>query len=187
MHLMREPQVQWIRKLVLKEGEANRCPANSVKCGARPSDSRKSILLRANARSRRRNKLDFMSRRLSPRNCTPVTARSRLGARNLRPPSYRSVGEAVPEASLAGQVRPCAFSLPTHPTKEKPQGRNSPRPQELRDRTQHHVAGAVSVRWRTLWKSGGRPCTVQYPIASTSEDGSTLHTVLECHSRIITR
>ena len=29
MH-MREPQVQWIRKLVLKEGEANRCPANSV-------------------------------------------------------------------------------------------------------------------------------------------------------------
>jgi hypothetical protein len=64
---MRELQVQWIRKLVLKEGEANRRPANSVRCGARSSKSRKSVLPRANARCRRRNNLDSMGRRLWPR------------------------------------------------------------------------------------------------------------------------
>ena len=61
---MRELQVQWIRKLVLEEGEANRRPANSVRCGARSSKLRKSVLPRANARCRRRNNLDSMSRRL---------------------------------------------------------------------------------------------------------------------------
>ena len=80
--------------------------------------------------------------------CARVTARSRLGARNLRPeaPSYRSAGEAVPQASLAGQVRPCAFSLPTHPTKEKPQGRNRSAPAR--------AAGpdAASCCWRCVGK-----------------------------------
>jgi hypothetical protein len=64
--------------------------------------------------------------------------------------------------------------FPHIPPRRSHRAATDPRPQELRDRTQHHVAGSVSVRWRTLWKSGGRPCAVQYPIASASEGGSTM-------------
>lgn len=62
--------------------------------------------------------------------CAWVIARSRLGARNLRP-RHQTTGQPARryfQASLAGQVRPCAFSLPTHPNKEKPQGRNRSAP-----------------------------------------------------------
>jgi hypothetical protein len=45
-------------------------------------------------------------------------------------PNYGSASEAVPQASLAGQVRPCAFSLPTHPTQGEATG---PQPIRARD------------------------------------------------------
>ena len=83
--------------------------------------------------------------------------------------SQRSGTQSQPSWSSSAL---CLLSSHTPQSRRSHRAATDPRPRELRDRTQHHVAGSVSVRWRTLWKSGGRPCTVQYPMAFASEGGS---------------
>jgi hypothetical protein len=74
--------------------------------------------------------------------------------------------EAVPQSqpSWSGSALCLLFSH-TSQSRRSHRAVTDSRPRRLRDRTQHHVAGSVSVRWRTLWKSAGRPCTVRHPIA----------------------
>ena len=88
-------------------------------------------------------------------------------------PNCRSASEAVlpRQPSWSGSAL-CLLSSHTPQSRRSHRAATDPRPRKLRDRTPHHVAGSVSVRWRTLWKSGGRPCTVQYPIAFAREGGS---------------